>query len=359
MPPICCRDVKAVVLAGGKGSRLRPFTYSGAKQLLPVANTPVLFFALRQLVEAGIHELAVVVGETEEQVRAAVGDGSRFGARITYLRQPAPLGIAHALWLAREFVGNDPVVLYLGDNWLRGGIVRFVERFRASDAAASLLLRRVPNPTAFGVAVLEGERLVRGVEKPAEPPSDLAVVGIYAFRPLVFDVIASQEPSARGELEIADTINGLLDRGARVEFEVTEADWVDTGKMEDTLLANRIALEDLSPRIDPAASVRDSSLEGIVCIEPEAVVERSRIVGPVIVGRGAVVQGCEIGPYVSIGDGAAVVSSRVVNAILMERARVERCALLRDSMLGRDARAEGLPANASVTLGDHSAVSLP
>ncbi len=347
------------MLAGGKGSRLRPFTYSGAKQLLPVANTPVLFFAIRQLAEAGISELAVVVGETEEQVRGAVGDGSRFGVRVTYLRQPAPLGIAHALSLAREFVGTDPVVLYLGDNWLRGGIVPFVERFRAGDAAASLLLRRVPNPSAFGVAVLEGGRLVRVVEKPAEPPSNLAVVGIYAFRPLVFEVIDAQRPSARGELEIADTINGLLARGAPVDFQITEADWVDTGKMEDTLLANRIALEDLSPSIDPAASLRDSSYEGIVRLDPDAVVERSRLVGPVVIGRGAVVRDSEIGPYVSVGDGAVVVASRVENAILMERARVERCELLRDSMLGREARAVGLPAHASVTLGDHSAVALP
>lgn len=350
--------MKAVVLAGGKGSRLRPFTYSGAKQLLPIGNTPVLFFPLRQLVDAGIREIAIVVGETADQVKAAAGDGSAFGARFTYIHQPAPLGIAHALGLAREFVGGEPTVLYLGDNMLRGGIVDFVERFRTSSAAGAVILRRVPNPTAFGVAVVAGDRLLRVVEKPSEPPSDLAVVGVYAFRPVVFDVVATQRPSARGELEIADTINGLLERGYQVDVTFTDAEWVDTGKMEDTLAANRIVLEDLQPAIDPRAVLRDVSLSGTVVVDAGAVVERSELVGPVAIGAGAVVRGARIGPYVAVGEGSTVLESEVRNAILMERCRVERCAGLIDSMVGREARVVGLPAGAAVTLGDHSAVEL-
>ncbi len=347
------------MLAGGKGSRLRPFTYSGAKQLLPIGNTPVLFFALRQIVEAGIDEVAIVVGDTADQVMAAAGDGSAFGARFTYLRQPAPLGIAHALGLASDFAGGEPVLLYLGDNMLRGGIRDFVERFRRSDAAGAVIVRRVPNPSAFGVAVFDGDRLVRVVEKPAEPPSDLAVVGIYGFRPVVFDVVAAQRPSARGELEIADTINGLLERGLRVDVTYTEAEWVDTGKMEDTLAANRIVLADMEPFVAPQAVLRDCRIIGCAVIEAGAVVERSEVVGPVAIATGARIRDSRVGPYVSVGAGAEIVASEVSNAIVMERARIERCAGLSASMIGRDARVSGLPAGASVTLGDHSAVELP
>ncbi|MDW8046911.1 MAG: glucose-1-phosphate thymidylyltransferase [Chloroflexota bacterium] len=351
--------MKAVVLAGGKGSRLRPFTYSGAKQLLPIGNTPVLFFALRQIAEAGITDIAIVVGDTAEQVMAAAGDGSAFGARFTYLRQPAPLGIAHALGLARDFAAGEPVLLYLGDNMLRGGIRDFVDRFRASDAAGAVIVRRVPNPTAFGVAVFEDGRLVRVVEKPAEPPTDFAVVGIYAFRPIVFDVVAAQRPSARGELEIADTINGLLERGCRIDVTLTEAEWVDTGKMEDTLAANRIVLEDLVPSVSSEATLEACRLTGVVVVEAGAVIERSELIGPVAVAAGARIRDSRVGPYVSVGPGASISRSEVTNAIIMERASIERCAGLTASMIGREAKVTGLPAGASVTLGDHSAVELP
>jgi glucose-1-phosphate thymidylyltransferase len=215
--------MRGIVLAGGKGSRLRPFTYSGAKQLVPIANTPVLHFPVRQLVEAGIREIALVVGETEAQVREAMGDGSAFGARLTYVRQEAPLGIAHGALVCREFVGDDPFVLYLGDNVLMGGIAGFVERFATTGADGAVILREVADPRAFGVARMEGERLAGVVEKPSVAPSNLAVIGVYAFQPVVFDVIGRLQPSARGELEIADAINGLLARGCRVEDAIVMA----------------------------------------------------------------------------------------------------------------------------------------
>lgn len=348
--------MRGIVLAGGKGSRLRPFTYSGAKQLVPIANTPVLHFPVRQLVEAGIHEIALVVGETADQVREAMGDGSAFGARFTYVRQEAPLGIAHGALVCREFVGDAPFVLYLGDNVLMGGIRGFVERFAASGAEGAVILREVEDPRAFGVARLEGERLVEVVEKPAHPPSKLAVIGVYGFRPGVFEVIAAQRPSARGELEIADTINGLLARGGRVEVAITPEEWIDTGKMEDILAANRLLLGVLEPRVAPGALVTGSTLEGPVVIENGARVEGCRVRGPVAIGAGAQLVGCEVGPYVAIGAGCRVLHSRIEDAIVMAESEVVGCPGVVHSMLGRHTRVVGVPEGARLTLGDHSRV---
>jgi glucose-1-phosphate thymidylyltransferase len=348
--------MKGIVLAGGKGSRLRPFTYSGAKQLVPIANTPVLHFPVRQLVEAGIREIALVVGETEGQVREAMGDGSAFGARFTYVRQEAPLGIAHGALVCREFVGDEAFVLYLGDNVLMGGIAGFVERFARSGADGALILREVEDPRAFGVARMDGERLVEVVEKPQRPPSNLAVIGVYAFRPVVFDVIAAQQPSARGELEIADAINGLLARGCRVEVEVTPREWIDTGKMEDILAANRLLLGTLERRIAPGALVRGSRVEGAVVIEEGARVEESEVIGPAAIGAGAHIVGSVIGPNAAIGEGCRVVRSRVEDAIVMSSSEVVDCPGVAHSMLGRFTRVVGAPAGARLTLGDHSRV---
>jgi len=346
--------MKGIVLAGGKGSRLRPFTYSGAKQLVPVANIPVLHFPVRQLVEAGITEIAIVTGDTEHQIRQAMGDGSSFGARFTYLRQDAPLGIAHGALICEQFVAGEPFVLYLGDNVLLGGIAAFVESFHGSGAASSVVLKSVPDPRAFGVAVVEGERLRSVIEKPANPPSDLAVIGVYAFRPAVFDVIRAQSPSARNELEIADTINGLIQGGHRVDASVTAEHWVDTGKMEDMLAANRAVLESLEPGIDPAAEVTESDLRGLVIIGKGAAVERCRIVGPVAIGPGARLSGCTIGPGVSVGPGAVVTNSNLENTIVMEESSIVGCPGIVDSMIGRFVTVSGAPNGSRLTLGDHS-----
>lgn len=346
--------MKGIVLAGGVGSRLRPFTYSGAKQLVPVANTPVLHFPVRQLVDAGITEIALVVGETELQIRSAMGDGSQFGARFTYVRQPAPLGIAHAAGMCREFVGDDGFVLYLGDNVLIGGITGFVDAFRQSRAAASVVLKEVADPRAFGVALIDGERLVRVVEKPADPPSNLAVIGVYAFGPPVFDVIAHQTPSARGELEIADAINGLLDRGLRVDTSVTTEHWIDTGKMEDILAANRTVLATFASSLDPAATISASTVEGMVQVGPGASLDSCSVRGPVVIGTGARLYRCAIGPYVAVGDGCEIADSALTNTIVMEQSVVRSSPGIRDSMIGRFAVVTGAPAGARLTLGDHS-----
>lgn len=346
--------MKGIVLAGGVGSRLRPFTYSGAKQLVPVANTPVLHFPIRQLVEAGITDIAMLVGDTEPQIRAAMGDGSQFGARFTYIRQPAPLGIAHAAGMCREFVDGDGFVLYLGDNVLVGGIDGFVASFRESPAAASVILKHVTDPRAFGVAVLDGERLVRVVEKPANPPSDLAVIGVYAFRPPVFEVIDSQQPSARGELEIADTINGLLALGLRVDTAVTRAHWIDTGKMEDILAANRTVLDTFELAIDPSAVVDGCTLRGMVQVGRESSLDACTVHGPVVIGSRSRLRNCVIGPYVAIGDGCEVSDAVLTNTIVMEQSTISDCPGVRDSMIGRFAVVAGAPARSRLTLGDHS-----
>jgi len=350
--------MKGVVLAGGVGSRLRPFTYSGAKQLVPVANTPVLHFPVRQLVAAGITEIALVVGDTEPQIRAAMGDGSQFGAAFTYVRQSAPLGIAHAAGLCATFAGRDGFVLYLGDNVLVGGITAFVDAFRLSDAAASLILKEVADPRAFGVAIVDGQRLVRVIEKPAEPPSNLAVIGVYAFRPPVFDVITAQQPSARGELEIADAINGLLALGLPVDTLVTAEHWIDTGKMEDMLAANRTVLETLAAGIDPSARVTASVFTGMVQAGPGATIEGCTVIGPAVIGAGVRLTRATIGPYVAIGDGCEVADSSLRNTIVMEQSSVRSSPGVVDSMIGRFAVVEGAPAGARLTLGDHSRVEV-
>lgn len=346
--------MKGIVLAGGVGSRLRPFTYSGAKQLVPVANTPVLHFPIRQLVQAGITDIAVVVGDTEAQIRAALGDGSPFGARLTYIRQPAPLGIAHAAGLCRDFAGGKGFVLYLGDNVLVGGIDAFVASFRESQAAASVILKQVADPRAFGVAVLDGERLTHVVEKPANPPTDLAVIGVYAFRPPVFEVIESQQPSARGELEIADTINGLLALGLRVDTSVTRAHWIDTGKMEDILAANRTVLDTFEPATDPSAALHGSALHGMVQLGRESSLDGCTVHGPVVIGSRSRLRNSVIGPYVAIGDGCDVSDAVLTNTIVMEQSTIRDCPGVRDSMIGRFTVVTGAPAGSRLTLGDHS-----
>jgi glucose-1-phosphate thymidylyltransferase len=346
--------MKGVILAGGKGSRLRPFTYSGAKQLVPVANVPVLHFPVKQLVACGITEIAMVVGDTENQIREAMGDGSAFGARFTYVRQAEPLGIAHGLGMCAAFAGEEPVVMYLGDNILVGGIDKFVTAFGQSTSAASVVLKEVGDPRAFGVAVLDGERVASVVEKPAEPPSNLAVIGVYAFRPPVFEVIRGLKPSARGELEIADAINGLIVAGHRVDTAVTAEHWIDTGKMEDMLAANRVVLEFEELAISELAHVHDSRCSGRVGVADAAEVSASELAGPVVIGRGARITGSRIGPNVSIGDGCTVVNSKLSNCIVMSDSVVMDCPEIRDSMLGRNVDVRRAPEGASLVLGDHS-----
>ena len=330
------------MLSGGAGSRLRPITYTGAKQLVPVANRPILFFVIDNLVGAGIGDIGVVISpETGSEVRAALGDGSRWNAKFSYIVQERPAGLAHAVLVARDFLGSDDFCMYLGDNLIGSPIRPAVEAFAARpEVSASVMLKAVPNPRAFGVAVLDASgRIAQLVEKPENPPSNLALVGVYLFRSAsVFSAIAEIKPSPRGELEITDTLARILARGEIVHHDIVTSWWLDTGKKDDLLLANETVLDAWA--VAEVRGVVDgaSRVTGRVSIAEGAVVERSTIRGPVVIGAGARVVDSNIGPFTSIGPGVTVLRSGIDRSVLMEGCLVEDIARLEDSLLGRRVR---------------------
>ncbi|GAA4144290.1 glucose-1-phosphate thymidylyltransferase [Actinomadura keratinilytica] len=353
--------MKALVLAGGSGSRLRPITHSFAKQLVPVANKPVLFYGLEAIADAGIREVGVVVGDTEAEIREAVGDGSRFGVRVTYLRQDAPRGLAHAVLIARDFLGDDDFVMYLGDNFIVGGINDLVERFRQERPHAQIMLAKVSDPRAFGVAELDDTgRVVALEEKPERPKSDLALVGVYLFGPAVHEAVRRLKPSRRGELEITDTIQWLIDQGHRVESTMVSGYWKDTGNVADMLEVNRLVLEGLEPAV--AGEVDSASeLIGRVVVEEGARVSGSRIVGPAIIGPGAVVRDSYIGPFTSIDRDCTVIDSEIEYSIVLRGASIDGVGRIEVSLIGRQARvtpAPSVPRAHRLVLGDHSKVQI-
>ncbi|MDI3281086.1 MAG: glucose-1-phosphate thymidylyltransferase [Bacillota bacterium] len=353
--------MKGLILAGGKGTRLRPLTYTSAKQLVPVANKPILFYAIEALKEAGITDLGIIVGETRQEVISTTGDGSRWGVRITYIPQEAPLGLAHAVKTAQSYLGEEPFVMFLGDNLVKGGIVNFVRKFESSRPNALILLCRVPNPQEFGVAELEGGRVVRLVEKPRQPKSDLALVGVYLFDRHIFEAIDHIKPSWRGELEITDAIQYLLEAGYVVEPHMVEGWWKDTGKWEDLLEANRLVLEDLQPAM-AGELLGNSCLEGRVAVEEGSRIIDSTIRGPVAIGRGATIVNSYIGPFTSLGDGVTVENSEIEHSIVMAGSTVRNLgARLEGSLIGKDvevARNDGKPRAYRLMVGDNSRIGL-
>jgi len=368
--------VKGLILAGGSGSRLRPITHTGAKQLVPVAGKPILFHGLEHMAAAGIHEIGIVVGDTAAEIEAAVGDGSRWGLAVTYIPQEAPLGLAHAVLIAGEFLGDDDFVMYLGDNLLRDGVAGFVERFEARRAdhrtprlddprsepdAAQILLARVPDPQRFGVAELgpDGE-VLRLVEKPVVPPSDLALVGVYLFDHHIHEAVRSIARSARGELEITDAIQWLIDHGHRVRHEVLQGWWIDTGKLTPLLEANRLLLEVIEPsclgKVDEA-----SQLDGRVVVEEGAEVVRSVIRGPAVIGRNARIVGSYIGPFTSVDHDCEIIDAELEHSIVLAGSRLEGVGRVVDSLIGRNAvvtRSHQRPRATRLMVGDHSQVDL-
>lgn len=330
--------MKGLILAGGAGTRLRPLTYTGAKQLVPVANRPILFYVIDNLVGAGIREIGMIISpETGEEVKATVGDGSAWGARIEYILQARPAGLAHAVKTARDFLGDGDFCMFLGDNLIGMQIAPAVETFTACpELAASVMLKEVANPSAFGVAEVDAEgHVTRLVEKPKEPKSNLALVGIYLFRPSIHDAIERIRPSSRGELEITDAIAKLIELGGRVRFERVTSWWLDTGKKDDLLLANDTVLDAwLVHQIDGEVDA-DSRLTGRVRIEPGARVIRSVIRGPVVVGKGATIVDSRIGPFTSIGEGVTIERSGVDHSVLLEGSNVCDIDRLEDSLIGR------------------------
>ncbi|WP_067483444.1 glucose-1-phosphate thymidylyltransferase [Actinomadura hibisca] len=353
--------MKALVLAGGAGSRLRPITHTSAKQLVPVANKPVLFYGLEAIRDAGIREVGIVVGDTAAEIRAAVGDGSAFGLEVTYLPQDAPRGLAHAVLIAREFLGEDDFVMYLGDNFVVGGIDDLVDRFRAERPQAQIMLTRVSDPRAFGVAELDAAGRVVGLEeKPEHPKSDLALVGVYIFSPAVHRAVAGLKPSWRDELEITDAIQCLIDEGRRVESTVITGYWKDTGNVTDMLEVNRLVLEGVEPHV--AGEVDESSeLIGRVVVEAGATVTASRIVGPVIVGAGSVVRDSYLGPFTSIDRDCRIIDSEVEYSIVLRGASIDGVGRIEVSLIGREAEvtpAPRVPRAHRLVLGDHSKVQI-
>jgi len=354
--------VKGLILSGGKGTRLRPLTYTSAKQLVPIANKPVIFYTIEQLVECGITDIGIVVGDTAEQVKAACGDGSQFGAKITYIQQDAPLGLAHAVATAGEFLGDSRFVLYLGDNFVMGGIQSHVSRFVANGNCSQILLHPVPNPEAFGIAQMADGRVARIVEKPREPMGNLAVIGIYMFDPAVHEVIKTLKPSARGELEITDAIQGLIDHGMRVDAEVMDRYWIDTGKMDDMLNANRTVLAAMTDRREGTIDEK-SRVHGPVVIEAGARVEDSVLRGPLIIGRDTVITNSYIGENTAIDARCHIKGCRIENSIVMEDSRLEDLHWpVAKSMIGRNVELIGggsASGSYSLTLGDNSRIEMP
>lgn len=357
--------MRGLILAGGTGSRLRPLTYTSAKQLIPVANKPILFYAIETLRDAGIEEVILVVGDTEAEIREAVGDGSRFGVRASYVRQEAPLGLAHAVRVAEPFLRGDDFCMFLGDNLLQGGIRALIDAYRARSPDAMILLSRVENPQEFGVAQLDGEgRVVRLVEKPKHPPSNLALVGVYLFKECIFDAVRDLRPSWRNELEITDAIQILIDRKYHVHSQEVSGWWKDTGKPEDVVEANRLILDGLEgSNVPPEAIVSGSRLEGRIHLEPGARVIDSVLRGPVIVGSGAVIERSFIGPFTSVGREARVADAEIQNSIIMDEAAVRGIVGADASLIGRGARIERdgthVPRAMCFVLGDRSRVVLP
>ncbi|MBV9819931.1 MAG: glucose-1-phosphate thymidylyltransferase [Solirubrobacterales bacterium] len=353
--------LKGLILSGGKGTRLRPITHTSAKQLVPVANTPVLFYGIRAMAEAGIHEIGIIIApETGEEIRAAAGDGERFGVRLTYIVQDQPAGLAHAVLTAEPFLRDSPFVMYLGDNLLQGGIADLVQAFDRDEPDALILLTPVPDPEHYGVAELHDGSVVRLVEKPAQPQTDLALVGVYMFRASIHAAARAIEPSARGELEITDAIQRLVDVGRRVEPHIVRGWWKDTGRLEDMLAANRLVLDTIEPSVQ--GELVDSQVDGRVVIEPGARLERSTVRGPAVVGAGARLTDCYIGPYTAIGEGCVIRNAEVEHSILLSGSivhdlagRMESSLLGRNVRIGRDTRQ---PRAYRFLVGDNSEIAI-
>jgi glucose-1-phosphate thymidylyltransferase len=354
-------DLKGLILSGGKGTRLRPITHTSAKQLVPVANKPVLFYGIEAMAAAGIDRVGIIIApETGDEIRAAAGDGSQFGIELTYIVQDEPLGLAHAVLTAEQYLGDSPFVMYLGDNLLQGGIADLVTAFRSGQPDALILLTPVTDPENYGVAELRDGSVVRLVEKPPEPQTDLALVGVYMFTPVIHDAARAIEPSGRGELEITDAIQHLVDTGRRVDPHIVKGWWKDTGQLEDMLAANRLVLDTCVSRVE--GELIDSQVDGRVVVEPGARLERTSVRGPAIIGAGAHLTDCYVGPYTAVGERCTIANAEVEHSILLAGAeirdlegRVESSLLGRNVKIGRD---QHQPRAYRFMVGDNSEIGI-
>jgi glucose-1-phosphate thymidylyltransferase len=353
--------VKGLILSGGKGTRLRPLTHTSAKQLVPVANKPVLFYGIEAMAAADIDEVGIIIApETGDEIRAAAGDGSAFGVTISYIEQEEPLGLAHALLTAEPFLGDQPFVMYLGDNLLRDGIVELVDTFRSDAPDALILLTPVPDPENYGVAELSDGGVARLVEKPPEPSTDLALVGVYMFKPAIFDAARTIEPSQRGELEITDAIQALVDGGSRVDPHIVHGWWKDTGQVDDMLEANRLILDELEERLD--GDLIECRVEGRVVIEAGARLERSTVRGPAVIGAGSRITDAYIGPYSAIGERVSIDRVELEHSIVLAGSALSDLEYrIEASLIGRDVtigRGPALPKAYRFVVGDSSEIAI-
>ncbi|HEY2602266.1 MAG TPA: glucose-1-phosphate thymidylyltransferase [Thermoleophilaceae bacterium] len=354
--------LKGLILSGGTGTRLRPITYTSAKQLVPVANKPVLFYGIEALAAAGIVDIGIIISpETGGEIRDAAGSGERFGVSISYIEQEAPLGLAHAVLTGEPFLGDSPFVMYLGDNLLRDGVTDLVSTFRSEEPDALILLTHVSDPQNYGVAELDGsERVARLVEKPKTPNTDLALVGVYMFTRSIFDAARAIEPSGRGELEITDAIQHLVDGGRRVDPHIVDGWWKDTGQVQDMLEANHLILDELEERIE--GELVDSRVEGRVVVEPGARLERATVRGPAIIGAGALLRDAYIGPYTSIGPDVRIESSEVEYSIVLEGSSIQNLeGRIEASLVGKNvaiSRSPALPRAYRFVVGDNAVIEI-
>ncbi len=356
--------MKGLILSGGKGSRLYPLTYTRAKQLVPVANKPVLFRVIETLREAGISEVGIVIGHTGPEIREAVGLGRRFGVKVSYIEQEEPLGLAHAVKISRDFLGDDRFVMFLGDNVIEGGIGKLIGEFREKDYNAQVVLTPVENPEAYGVAELSDDaerRIVHLVEKPRNPPSNLALVGIYMFDKTIHEAVNAIQPSWRGELEITDAIQWLIDAGYEVHPHIHRGWWIDTGKQRDMLAANAKVLEELQPRIEGYVD-RDSEVDERVTVQEGAEIINSVVRGPAIIGRNTRLVNAYVGPFTSIYHDCLIENSEIEQSIVLENSKiVDITHRIADSLIGRNVevtRSEYRPRVLKMMLGDNSKVGI-
>jgi glucose-1-phosphate thymidylyltransferase len=352
--------MKALILAGGKGSRLRPITYSTAKQLVPVANKPVIEYGVEAIREAGIDDFGFIVGDSHLEIESAMGDGSRWGAKFTYIPQDAPLGLAHAVKTARPYLQNDRFIMYLGDNLIKTGVADLVNEFQNDEFDASILLTQVPNPEEFGVAELDGDRVISLEEKPKAPKSDFALVGVYLFGPSIFDAIDTLKPSFRGEYEITDAIQTLIDWGKDVRSHIVTGWWKDTGTVQAMLEANRLILETMTHSV--LGSVDDSEIGESVSIGQGARVLSSCIRGPAVIGPNCVIEHAYLGPFTSIAGGTVLKNSEIEYSIVMNDCTIQDAGRITGSLIGRGVtvgRAARKPASLGLVLGDNSSLVLP
>jgi glucose-1-phosphate thymidylyltransferase len=348
-------------LSGGRGTRLRPITHTSAKQLVPVANKPILFYGIEAIREAGITDVGIIVGDTANEIKAAVGDGEKFGIRTTYIQQDAPLGLAHAVKIARDYIGGDRFVMYLGDNLIVDGIKSFVERFETAKPNSQILLAHVPNPQDFGVAELDGDKVVKLVEKPEEPKTDLALVGVYMFDESVFEACDKIKPSWRNELEITDAIQYLIENGSDVQSQVIGGWWKDTGKLEDMLEANRMILGRLDTRIEGDVDEK-SKIDNKVVLEKGCKVVNCVLRGPLIIGEGTTIVDSYIGPFTSINYGCQIRGSEIEHSIILENSKIsDVTGRIESSLVGKNVVIEKhsqLPKAYKFMVGDYSQIEL-